>query len=537
MTHPSEIDPRARAARRTARRRRAIRRRRLVALVVLAAVATGAVSIIGSVGGGDSAGLSGGGAQGQLRWLLPTGGASASIAAENANPGSSSWKLPRPSKQHGLIEGYVSSQDVLPGGQERLYFNAPGASSVRVSLYRMGWYGGRGGRLVARSGDLPVTAQPRCHHVALTGLTECRWRRPLAFQLPESLLGGVYIAKMETNRGATRESLFVVESRNPGPLLVQIPTATYEAYNAWGGTSLYPAHRLVGVTGTQQGVEVSYDRPYDTPSGAGQFFGGDVAMVRFLEREGYPVSYTTSAWVDRQPSQLLGRRLAVDTGHSEYWSSQEMHAFEAARDRGANLAFFSSDTMAWRIRFAPASAASSEAGQPDHRIVAYKEFAARDPLHQPAAFPGRGASLTGTAYQDCITPRIPPGTAAIYHYYRWRPARALQPTWLYRDTGLKPTDSIKGIVGYELDATAPQSPHGIQVVGSGTTPCMGRAPGVSDSTLYRANSGAMVFSSGTLGWQLGLSPVPTASPDAPRSSDPRLLRLTKNLISVMLAGR
>ncbi|MEA2469840.1 MAG: hypothetical protein QOE38_839, partial [Thermoleophilaceae bacterium] len=48
-----------------------------------------------------------------------------------------------------------------------------------------------------------------------------------------------------------------------------------------------------------------------------------------------------------------------------------------------------------------------------------------------------------------------------------------------------------------------------------------------------APSGALVFSSGTLGWQLALSPVPDESPDVPRRPDPRLVKLTENLFEKM----
>ena len=142
----------------------------------------------------------------------------------------------------------------------------------------------------------------------------------------------------------------------PTPLLVEIPTATYEAYNAWGGDSLYPGgSKPVGRTGTSQGVEVSYDRPYDSQTGAGQFFIREVAMVRFLERYGYPVSYTTIESIDGDPGQVEGARALMDVGHSEYWSARDERAFARARDRGTSLIFISSDTMAWRVRFAPAS--------------------------------------------------------------------------------------------------------------------------------------------------------------------------------------
>src|SRR5437763_6099228 len=160
------------------------------------------------------------------------------------------------------------------------------------------------------------------------------WRLPTALRISDAHPTGVYFAKL-TAGGSERDCLFVVESARPQPLLAQLPTPTYEAYNAWGGDSLYPGgNDLAGLTGTTQGVAVSYDRPYDSVTGAEQFFSRDVAMVRFLERYGYPVSYTTGEAVTEDPRQLTGHRALIDFGHSEYWSEHERQAWAAALRRG-----------------------------------------------------------------------------------------------------------------------------------------------------------------------------------------------------------
>jgi hypothetical protein len=311
---------------------------------------------------------------------------------------------------------------------------------------------------------------------------------------------------------------------------VQLPTATYQAYNDWGGNSLYPGGGLVGVTGTTQGVEVSFDRPYKTSTGAGQLFDRDLAMIRFVEREGYDASYTTGSSVDSNPSQTTGHEMLLDFGHSEYWSQRQVDAFTRARDAGTNLAFLSSNTMVWRVRFALGG----------RRIVGFKEHVAADPdkTLPSGLMPLSGAPLTGTAWGQCVTPRYTSGaqTHPTYHYYAWKPAASLQPDWLFKDTGLESSSLVSGIVGYEPDRTSASSPPGTQVVGSGSTLCQNGGPpsGLGQSALYTAKSGALVFSSGTLGWQLGLSPMPNESPDAPRRADPRLVKLTENLFDKML---
>lgn len=476
-------------------------------------------------------------------WLVPTTGSPPTIAQENSKRGTVAWRLPGPGdliggEAHGPIEGYVSSDAVLPGQIERVYVNAPAAHRVALSMYRMGWYGGRGGRLVMQSELLPAQRQPGCTHHRSTGLTECDWHPTLSFVIPPALSSGVYIIRLDGTDGSQADCIFIVRSRRPAPLLVELPTASWQAYNQWGGDSLYPGGKTVEATGSSQGVEVSFDRPYETQTGAGQFFIREVAAVRFFERYGYPVSYTTIDSLDAEPQQVAGVRALIDVGHSEYWSKRDEQAFESARDAGSDLIFLSSDTAAWRVRYAPATGASSQAREPDHRIVAYKEYASDDP--EPAQITGitphGAAELVGSAYDGCITPRVSQPGPPVYRYYSWVPT-TLRPTWLFAHTGITSETGIPGIVGYELDERTPASPPGTEVVGEGTAPCGSEAEPspvrgtLAQTTLYTARSGAFVFASGTLGWLYGLSPVPQASPDAPTAPDPRVVAMTRNLLA------
>jgi hypothetical protein len=489
-------------------------------------------------------------------WLVRTDGPPPSVAAENRHLGTTAWRLPGPATDvGGLAAGpgsaYVSEQALAPGQIERVYVADRRARDVRIRIFRIGWYAGRGGREILRSSRLGLRAQPPCGHDAWTGLTQCRWHPTLSFRIPSALPTGIYIVQAWAGAHDRTDCLFVVTARRPTPLLAQLPTATYEAYNAWGGNSLYPGGTLrVGRTGTAQGVEVSYDRPYDSVTGAGQFFTrGDVSMVRFIEHYGYPVSYTDSEAVDRDPGQLAGRRGLLDFGHSEYWSAREANAWRRALNAGTNLAFLGSDTLDWRVRFRPAGSHSSEAGAPSHVIVGYKEFAALDPDRaQPTGdFPDGGALLAGSAYVGCITPRIRAPGPPVYLYYAWSPSPTLRPAWLFSGSHVNRTTTIPGITGYELDELTPRTPPGTTVVGSGIAPCMpgGHSePGEplpraglhqADTTIYTARSGAIVFNTGTLGWELGLGPVPSASPDAPRRADPRVVAMPRNLLDRMLA--
>jgi len=492
-------------------------------------------------------------AGGAFRWLIRTAGAQPTVAVENRLPGTTAWRLRGPSADvggvtRGDVTGYVAKQAVAVGQTERVYVSAPGARTVRIRIFRMGWYGGTGGREVLVSAGLRVVPQPPCAHSFATGLTQCAWHPTLTFVVPSALPTGVYIAKLSARTGQS-DCLFVVLAARPQPLLVQVPTSTYEAYNAWGGDSLYPGGAdRVRITGTTQGVEVSYQRPYDSITGAGQFFARDVAMIRFLERYDYPVSYTTSESVDEDPGQLTGHRALIDFGHSEYWSERQAAAFARARNEGTSLLFLGSDTMAWRVRYDRASSGAGDRGAPDQTIVAYKQFAALDPdHHRPTGpFPNGGATLTGSAYLGCITPRLRTLGPPTYWYYPWTPEPGLRPSWLYAHTRIRSSTELFGIVGYELDTTTVASPRGTHVVGAGYAPCMGVEAGeprpdrdddVAQTTIYTARSGAIVFNTGTLGWELGLEPVPSASPNAPRKPNPLVVAITRNLLAHVLAIR
>jgi hypothetical protein len=521
---------RARRRREEMLRRRQVMRRRATLLGGIAAVV---ILIVIATSGGSTprhASLSGPPRRAaHYDWVESFDGSPVSVEEENRKPGTSSWML-HGGRRRGHIAAYMGSESIRPGQTQRLFVDAPRSRWIRAEVYRMGWYDGRLGRLVLSSHKLKPAGQPRCPHDTQLGTVYCQWHADLSFAIPSGLPSGVYVVKVTSSGVAETYTMFVVESARPLPLLVQLPTATYQAYNEWGGDSLYPGGDLVGVTGTTQGVEVSFDRPYKTSTGAGQLFDRDLAMIRFVEREGYDASYTTGSSVDTNPAQAMGHKMLLDFGHSEYWSQRQVDAFRRARDTGTNLAFLSSNTMVWRVRFALGG----------HRIVGFKEHVAADPdkTLPSGLMPLSGAPLTGTAWGQCVTPRVVGGTQThpTYHYFAWKPAASMQPDWLFHDTGFTSSSLVSGIVGYEPDRTSPSSPPGTQVVGSGSTLCQHGGPpsGLGQLSLYTAKSGALVFSSGTLGWQLGLSPMPAESPDAPRRADPRLVKLTENLFDRML---
>src|SRR5262249_58217581 len=103
---------------------------------------------------------------------------------------------------------------------------------------------------------------------------------------------------------------------------------------------------------------VSYNRPIQLrglPGGEGSynsFFHAEYPMVRWLEANGYNVSYSTDLDSDRLGAEIREHKVFMSVGHDEYWSAGQRANVEAARDAGVNLAFFSGHESFWKTRWA-----------------------------------------------------------------------------------------------------------------------------------------------------------------------------------------
>ena len=123
-------------------------------------------------------------------------------------------------------------------------------------------------------------------------------------------------------------------------------------------------------------------------------------MVRFLESNGYDVSYTTGVDTDRRGAELLEHKAFLSVGHDEYWSGTQRTNVEAARDAGVNLAFFSGNEIFWKTRWENSIDGS---GTPYRTLVTYKETHADAKIDPQARRPGpapgatRGSARPATA--------------------------------------------------------------------------------------------------------------------------------------------
>jgi len=447
-------------------------------------------------------------------------------AAERALPGSPDWRI-RSSGPAAAVQGYADRVSVLPGEEFGLYVSTT-APGFRVSAYRVGWYGGAQARRVWRSGRIPGVRQGAPALLEATRTVRADWKRSLTVATtgwPE----GAYLLRLDADHGHQRYVPIIVRSREArGRTLLTRAVATWQAYNTWGGFSLYQGQD--GAYGTRS-LAVSFDRPY-AGDGAEKFLVYERAAVVLAERLGIPLAYTTGVDVALDASVLDRATAALSLGHDEYWTPEQREHVTRARDAGTNLAFLGANACFRRIRLAP-----GPGGAPARTVVCYKTAYRDDPY------------LVG--HRDMATTdfRLPPApdpeSSLIGLMYEGYPVDAPYVVlegghWLFTGTGVERGTAFDHLVGVEYDRVTPgdPTPRRLEIIAHSPLVCRGRHSH-SDSAYYTVESGAGVFASGTMRWVEALM-AGTRENGRNHGMDARtrvfVTRTTENLLRAFAAG-
>jgi hypothetical protein len=491
----------------------------VVAFFLLVAAVLGAVLF-----GPD---LLSGASNGSRDTAQPVTGVETAIARENAQLGTQSWMIPQGKEASIQIQAYAGATSVLPG--QKLSFSVSTRHEgmlYSVGIYRLGWYGGDGGRLMDSQRDLVGHAQgyydpasyrlvgcKSCTVDTKVGLVEANWQPSYILSVPSDWTTGVYLAKFTDAEAMQTYAPFDVKGNSLSRYVAVTPDTTSQAYNTWGGYSLYEADRSAAssaleVSSAKRAVKVSFDRPYLQAAGSGDLLLYEANAIRWLERQGYDLSYISNIDVHENAAQLLDHKAYLSLGHDEYWTKEMRDGVEQARDRGVGLAFLGADAAYWQMRLEP-----DRAGTPNRTVVCYKvetanKDLARDPLY------GTDNSRVTSLWRDRVVGRPENALIGIMysgltHARQGFPWKASFPAAspLLAGTGLQAGQQYGcDLVGYEWDRvyTNGATPAGLQVLGTSQTQASNHTSDVSDTTYYIAPSGAMVFATGSIYWTRGL---------------------------------
>ncbi|MCU4975615.1 hypothetical protein OB955_23290 [Halobacteria archaeon AArc-m2/3/4] len=406
------------------------------------------------------------------------------IAAENARSGDGGWEPA--TLVDGDLEGYTTATSVQTGETLELCVSAGG--SYRTEIYRIGWYDGDGGRLVANTAGSEPRQQPIVTAEGAYDMVECDWDVTDRLEVGEDWTSGLYYAWLvRTDGDGSYAHPFVVRSSRPSAdVVVQLPLATQQAYNGWpgadrGGKSLY------GFSSDGWRADaVSHDRPYEAPFDHHLTYA--VHLVRWLEREGYSIEYLCDSDVHRNPERVREYAVAVSAGHDEYWSLAQYDAFLSAREDGTNLAVLGANVCYWRVHY-----------EDDGRTIYCPKIEAEDLFRNIGRHEARLLGLASFGYQpDGRYPSLTVDASGLEHDY-------------LADTGFEPGDRVDGVVGHEwawIHDESPDDLHRFFHYEAGSQFEVQRDRDC-DTVAFTADSGATVFHCGTLAWPWRLDPDPT----------------------------
>jgi len=360
-------------------------------------------------------------------------------------------------------------------------------------------------------------------------MIECQWNTSYTLNVPSSWTSGDYIVKLTRTDTTTKwQNYMTFAVRNDSstaPIVYGLDTTTWQAYNLWGGAgnnnvgiSLYArANDTTGddVAGSRA-YTVSFDRPYfvsGASDGAGQFMVWDYPMVRYMESQGYDMTYVTSTDLERDPNVFSGHKVFVNSGHDEYYSDNMRSRLTTGIANGFNLALFSANNFYYRITWAANGAGSAlrrihsdKGAQTGLATVEWRNLATPHPENEIS-----GVMLNGVA-------NARPFLVADAN------------SWIYAGTGLKTytgngttgvnlsganQNALPGVIGYEFDARTSSAqglqpwaafdPPGVATVAHSFVPASDNGVNTwSDAVLWSHPSGATVFAAGTMQWSFGV---------------------------------
>ena len=465
------------------------------------------------------------------------------IQAENAKPGADDWQLTRvrldsrDGTRSPWIEGYCSKQSVAAGETIDIFVSTNPPVKFNIEIFRTGYYGGKGARLMKQIGPLEGIAQPT-PEPGEKNLHECRWQASTQLAIPADWLSGVYLGRLTTLPESPDEPywqsyvIFIVGDDRPADILFQCSDNTWQAYNKWPTNFSLYTHPKGG-----QGpwADVSFDRPYGRQSqftgivndplsvGSGEFLSFEQPLSYFLEQHGYDVAYCSNSDL-LTPQRGLKCKAFISVGHDEYWDIRQFHSVEKLRDGGVNLLFLSGNSVCWVTPFR-----AGFDGRPNRIIFRGGPYGGDQPYVEDrdknnGPFPERGPDeglLMGAR-----------NTQPINGGGDWTVTKPEH--WMFAGTGMKPGDRIPGLVGWEYHG-GPADLPGLEIVAAGNAWVGGVTRSAWAATIYPGPKDNFVFNAATIFWcqDLSMPPghtLPWSHWSRPHGPDARVQRITHNLL-------
>jgi len=465
-------------------------------------------------------------------FLGPDGVEARWVIQQNELPGTTAWRITTP-QQPDAIMGYANRVQAREGQRVTLYVSTV-APSFHVDAFRMGYYQGKGARLVWRSPELPGKVQPPCPVTPGIYMVQCTWSPSLTFTVTKAFVQGQYLLKLVGSGGQQSYiPLTIWDPASHATYVIMAGVLTWQAFNPFGGYDLYEGQPpgLSGYPYPTRSRVLSFDRPYATSYGNGSasFLGNEYPLIYFAEEHGLNVTYWTDITLAEHGNLLANHRVLISPGHDEEWSLRMRDAVLAARAKGVNLIFFGASPILRKVRLQ-----ASPLG-PDMEEVNY-----RDPTTDPL-YGKDNAEVTqnwwGQPPADAPASQIVGDSYVGFNNVQSFPLVVVKASsWLFAGTGLRDGSKVPGVLFTDFDQYLPSRPNppGVEILAH--SPVVIQFDGAhlfADTEYYTWQpSGAGVFESGTNNWIASLQSCSSPS-DCPA---PLVRKMTGNLLRVFGQG-
>lgn len=417
-----------------------------------------------------------------------------------------------------LIAGFPTRHSILPGEPLQLCVSTS-ADSWNARAFRIGDYNGEGGALVAKAGPFPGRRQGQPRDDGDTRMIDAPWQKSAELDTT-GWPSGLYVIHLIAGDKVAYAPLTVRSSDVADKVVMVASTTTMAAYNLWGGRNLY-GNEAKAIDARSHAV--SLDRPLDTAQ-IPFLMIYEIALARAAEASGAPLAWTTNVDIALEPATIMGARGLVSAGHDEYWPKSYRDAMIDLRDAGGNLSFAGANAGYWRVRLAETD------NGPGRRVVCYKS-ATLDPK--------RDDPETTARWRDAPHPQ--PESQVVGQLYDGFPTagdmKISDPDFfLFEGTGVREGETFERLIGSETDRYYPDSdtPHPIQLPAVSAATCRGQSTW-STVAYYTTDSGAGVFSTGTMNWTRAL-PRENHSTMLTERTKAFVGTVTQNLVRAMAAG-
>jgi len=425
------------------------------------------------------------------------------------------------------VWGYVNKHSIDSGESFSVMLSTRFPQTLvtgHVEVFRIGSYGASDRKLYWESPSLNVRPQHSSHPAAAIGPN---WQPVLQDVPTDHWPSGYYLIDFVRSDNVHRDpavaSIVVTNPSRSGDILFNVSTNTYQAYNTWGGHSLYTS-----ATFADKGHMVSFDRP--TPPA---FYEYDYYLVLWLEElaalEHFQIDYASDFDLYQDGTFASDFPLVISGAHDEYWSKEEFdHFYHRIFELGKNTIFFGGNAAYYQIRYVDVNRPPNSSAW-GRQMICYKSL--EDPIRYRVEEQEAQELVTarfrdgwrrpenmlmGVAYQGYFHPETE--EAPRYPYFVENPSLPF-----FQGTGFKQGDKIDAIVGYEWDNRDPAGDgqslwdstksrvshiqsqiEKMSVLFKGKPIDFEGQEGTAEAIYFQSKAGAKVFSAGTVRWVWGL---------------------------------